>query len=173
MKKNILLSFILIILCLSFSSAIIYSSFFIKKEWNKLPNNSIPLEKIKTTLLTNKTTQQENLILSDKQKIEMLRNEAKKDNVHWRIYCTGLNGNWKYKAEAHQTGSNIESIYAEDGAKDWWVGDGPTQADSAFELYKYLKAGPPNHLVDHKKAEIKCNSVITDKTPEVLCIPCK
>jgi hypothetical protein len=89
-------------------------------------------------------------VLTDKQKIDLLRKEAHKRHLRWRIYCNDWerNPNWQFQGEAIQAGSKF-GVYIEDGQiKPWWAEDGPTQAETAFSLYLSIQQAP-NMEVKH------------------------
>ena len=118
--------------------------------------------------------------LTDEQKVSLLREEAKKQNIRWEIICVPKIDNEKsqhYQAEAFQSSDHSEdSRYIEDGAKGWWAETAPTPAEAAYLLSQSIQKSP-NIPVVHKPAYMEngsdCayNIILDSEHPNN--IPCK
>lgn len=87
--------------------------------------------------------------LSPEQKIGLLRSEAKKRGLKWRIYCGGSE---KFTGWAVRKGDPW-AVYDDEGAgASWWVFDRNTQGDAAFDLYQQIQ-GDPDKPLHHKPVE--------------------
>lgn len=122
----------------------------IKPEVYQLPYNSGKYVRVKS--------------LTDKDKISLLDQEAKKRHLKFRIYCLTYQSeqfpDWKFQAEAQQSATDWGLIYVEDGATPWWAGDGPSQADAAFDLYKKLVGGQSPIQPSHREIPSRENEKI-------------
>lgn len=90
--------------------------------------------------------------LSDKEKIYLLRTEAHKRDLKWRITCA----TWNSDPDQQFLGmvwpkDGADSLYIEQGSKGEWLNLGPTQADVAYALYQAIQ-GPVTHPAEHKEA---------------------
>lgn len=87
--------------------------------------------------------------LTEKEKIGLLRTEAAKRGMHWKIFCTSTYTDEpeSYQGVAAWTEQSLSAVYEDDGLTDEWMkGNQPTQADAALALY-YAIQGPPTHPV--------------------------
>ncbi len=78
--------------------------------------------------------------LTDAQKIDLLRQEAKKQGMAWDVFCT----KWyedepeSFLGAAHRVGERADDLH------DRWLESAPTQADAAYALYLSIQ-GAPTH----------------------------
>jgi hypothetical protein len=82
---------------------------------------------------------------SDKQKIALLRAEAHKRHLRWRVWCVDLGEDWQFQGWAVQPGDDFH-VYAEDGAKPNWGSHGTTEAETAYNLYLEIQQPPTDPL---------------------------
>ena len=117
--------------------------------------------------------------LTDEQKVSLLRTEAKKRGIKWRIFCVPKKDyeDQHYQADAFQPSDHSElSRYVEDGAKDWWAEDAPTPAEAAYLLSQSIQ-GTPSMTVYHKPAymvnpsDCAYNVILDSQHPNN--VPCK
>ena len=86
-------------------------------------------------------------------KIELLRVEADKKGVKWKI--TSCYWNWNKPDNIQFLGQAVPkghpfAMYIEDGAEAYWLESGKTQGDAAYGLYKAIQHDP-NHHPKHKE----------------------
>jgi hypothetical protein len=83
--------------------------------------------------------------LTDAQKIALLRAEAHKRHLRWRVWCADLGPDWMFQGWAVQPGDNFY-IYAENGAKPNWNSHGATQAEAAYNLFAAIQQAPDDPM---------------------------
>ena len=93
--------------------------------------------------------------LTDEQKIDLLRNEAQKRGLKWKV--TSCYWNWNKPDQTQFLGQAVQqnapfSSYIEDGAVPYWLVSGKTQGDAAYQLYLSIQ-GNPNWEPRHKEDE--------------------
>lgn len=99
--------------------------------------------------------------LTDKQKIALLRVEAHKRGLKWRIFCMDWQDdpNHQFMGEAAPHDGTF-NLYIEHGGKGLWLEEADTQANAAYALYLAIQDSqthpveaenekPKNH--EHKK----------------------
>lgn len=89
-------------------------------------------------------------LLTDEEKIALLRKEAHTRHLRWRIFCVDSAG---FQGWAVQPGDDFQ-IYIEEGAKPNWSSQQRSQADTAYELYLLIQGEPnvkPEHRLSAKK----------------------
>jgi len=87
--------------------------------------------------------------LSDAQKFQLLKDEAEKRNLRWRIFCTNtyVDEPLAFLAVAEHKEATRGSTYTDEGRMDEWMINGDSQADAAYGLYKSIQ-GAPTHLAE-------------------------
>jgi hypothetical protein len=90
---------------------------------------------------------------TDKQKIALLRAEARERGLKWRIFCTEWNKDPRYQFLGEATFRNAPfSFYKEEGGKGMWLEPGTTQADAAYALYLSIQ-GAQTHPAERKEPD--------------------
>jgi hypothetical protein len=98
----------------------------------------------KTSVVSTKqTATTETAQLTDEQKIRLLRDEAHKHHLQWRIFCVYWDEKDKFNASAWHPGYD-------DDQHDRWIIEAPTQADAAFLLSVSI-LGAPTHPAQPKE----------------------
>ena len=116
--------------------------------------------------------------LTDVDKVSLLRSEAKKRGLNWKVFCVPKTDfmDQHYQASATQAGVPYETAYIEDGGKDWWAAAANTPAEAAFELYKAIQGAPTQHA-DHQPGYVinpdDCNYQTVLDNKHESNIPCK
>jgi hypothetical protein len=93
--------------------------------------------------------------LSPTQKVEVLRDAARKQHLKWYVFCVpDTNGNTShYQAVAKQEGEPDGALFIEDGAHPYWSATGATPEDAALNLREELRHSA-NFDPMHKQAEL-------------------
>lgn len=99
--------------------------------------------------------------LSDKEKIELLRSEAKKRGMHWHIFCRSYDDSFA----GYVFPEGDWNIYIEENAKPYWHADGKTQGETALALYGAIQE-EPNMQPQPKRVEKICPPELSDKSHE-------
>lgn len=112
--------------------------------------------------------------LTDDEKLDLLRSDAKKRGLHWRIFCTSdyMDEKESYLAVAAWTERSLHATYEDDGLTDEWMESRDTPADAALALYQAIQ-GAPTHPVskwgkrstDHERTHRQCKPEITSEGP--------
>lgn len=89
---------------------------------------SVPVNDTKTETLT------------DEQKIALLRAEAHKRGMQWRVWCVWWNEN-NFQAEAWRKGES-KAIDSDWELHDRWMEMGTTQVNAAYKLYFAIQNEP-------------------------------
>lgn len=91
--------------------------------------------------------------LTDKQKIALLRAEAHKRGLKWRIFCMDWQDDpdHQFLGEAALINGAFDTRI-ERGSKGVWLKDGATQGDTAYALYLAIQ-GAQTHPAEHEKPE--------------------
>ena len=112
--------------------------------------------------------------LTDSQKVGLLRAEAKRWHLHWKVFCTPslakISPEELFEGWAWPEGT-AENAYYEDGGRDNWSSTAPTQAEAAYRLYRAIQH-EPNQPVAYRETIkskdgklVKCPRTLTDRTP--------
>jgi hypothetical protein len=81
------------------------------------------------------------LALTDQEKIQLLRDEARKREMKWTIWCVRWSSQDTFQAEAWRKGeSRAHDLNWQ--YHDRWMKVGPTQADAAYLLYLAIQVEP-------------------------------
>ena len=113
--------------------------------------------------------------LTDADKFGLLRAEAEKRGLRWRVFCTSYYTDEKenYLAVAEHKEAPEHAQYMEDGRLDTWMEEGATQADAAFALYNSIQGAPTHPKEYFKRPDYEnnrtrrnCPREINSKYPE-------
>lgn len=97
--------------------------------------------------------------LTDEQKFTLLRTEARKRGLKWKIICLGGLGDRGFAGWAVRKREPFTQYVEEGGKGSWWaVHSNRTQADAAYELYQAIQGNPDEPI--HRKAKPECPPIL-------------
>lgn len=94
--------------------------------------------------------------LTDADKFALLKAEAEKRGLRWRVFCTSYytDEEESFLAVAEHKEAPPRARYVEDGRMDEWMEQGATQVDAAFALYHSIQGAPTHPASDfHREKE--------------------